>query len=151
MDKIKWISTAILSALTAFAHKYASIVIFVALMVLLDTITGLIASVIEGEKLSSEKGAIGFWKKMALFAALAFGFLLDYFIPYMLAYVSIDAPFGAVFGIVIGCYIVVNEAISVCENLYRCNNDILPKWVAKLLTISKEQLNKEGGSEDATQ
>lgn len=142
MDKIKLTTTALLSALTAFAHKYAAIVIFVALMVLLDTVTGIIASIIQGEKISSEKGAIGFWKKMALFAALAFGFLLDYFIPYMLHYVSIDTPIGTVFGVVIGCYIVVNEAISVCENLYRCNNDILPKWVARILTQSKEQLDK---------
>ena len=142
MDRIKWLSTAVLSALTAFSHRYAAIVIFVALMVLLDTVTGIIASIVSGEKLSSEKGAIGFWKKMALFAALAFGFVLDYFIPFMLAYVSIEAPFGAAFGVVIGCYIVINEAISVCENLYRCNNDILPKWVVKILTQSKEQIDK---------
>jgi len=148
MDKVKRIGTIALSALAAFAHRYAAIVVFVALMVILDTVTGLIASVVNGEKLSSERGAIGFWKKMALFAALAFGFLLDYFIPYMLAYVSIDTPFGAVFGIVIGCYIVVNEAISVCENLYRCNNDILPKWVVKLLTESKEQLDKDSSEEE---
>jgi len=141
--RIKLIGTAALSALAAFAHRYAAIVVFVALMVILDTVTGLIASVVNGERLSSERGAVGFWKKMALFAALAFGFLLDYFIPYMLTYVHIDTPFGAVFGVVIGCYIVVNEAISVCENLYRCNNDILPKWVVKLLTESKEQLNKD--------
>jgi len=148
MDKVKRIGTIALSALAAFAHRYAAIVVFVALMVILDTVTGLIASVVNGEKLSSERGTIGFWKKMALFAALAFGFLLDYFIPYMLAYVSIDTPFGAVFGIVIGCYIVVNEAISVCENLYRCNNDILPKWVVKLLTESKEQLDKDSSEEE---
>lgn len=148
MNKVKQIGTIALSALVAFAHRYAAIVVFVALMVILDTVTGLIASVVNGEKLSSERGAIGFWKKMALFAALAFGFLLDYFIPYMLAYVSVDTPFGAVFGIVIGCYIVVNEAISVCENLYRCNNDILPKWVVKLLTESKEQLDKDSSEEE---
>ena len=148
MDRVKQIGTIALSALVAFAHRYAAIVVFVALMVILDTVTGLIASAVNGEKLSSERGAIGFWKKMALFAALAFGFLLDYFIPYMLAYVSIDTPFGAVFGIVIGCYIVVNEAISVCENLYRCNNDILPKWVVKLLTESKEQLDKDSSEEE---
>jgi toxin secretion/phage lysis holin len=142
MNRVKWISTVILSALTAFAQKYVMIIIFVAIMVMLDTVTGIIASIVSGEKLSSEKGAIGFWKKMALFAALAFGFTLDYFISYMLTYVNIKAPAGAVFGIVIGCYIVVNEAISVCENLYRCNDEILPKWVAKLLTQSKDTIDK---------
>lgn len=143
MDRVKLSTTLVLSVITAFAHKYAAIVIFVTLMVVLDTITGLIASLASGVRITSEKGSIGFWKKMALFAALAFGFLLDYFIPYMVAQVGVDVGFSSVFGLVIGCYIVINEAISVCENLYKCDNDILPKWVVKALTASKEQVDKE--------
>lgn len=143
MEKPKIIATAALSALTAFANKYAAIVVFVVIVVCLDIITGIIASCATGEKISSEKGTKGFWKKMALFAALAFGFLLDYFIPYMVSYTGIELPASALFGVMIGCYIVINESISICENLYRCNDEILPKWVVKLLTQSKDQLNQD--------
>lgn len=143
MEKPKVIATAALSALTAFANKYAAIVVFVVIVVCMDIITGIIASCATGEKISSEKGTKGFWKKMALFAALAFGFLLDYFIPYMVSYTGIELPASALFGVMIGCYIVINESISICENLYRCNDEILPKWVVKLLTQSKDQLNKD--------
>lgn len=143
MEKPKIIATAALSALTAFANKYAAIVVFVVIVVCMDIITGIIASCATGEKISSEKGTKGFWKKMALFAALAFGFLLDYFIPYMISYTGIELPASALFGVMIGCYIVINESISICENLYRCNDEILPKWVVKLLTQSKDQLNKD--------
>lgn len=143
MEKPKIIATAALSALTAFANKYAAIVVFVVIVVCMDIITGIIASCATGEKISSEKGTKGFWKKMALFAALAFGFLLDYFIPYMVSYTGIELPASALFGVMIGCYIVINESISICENLYRCNDEILPKWVVKLLTQSKDQLNKD--------
>ena len=143
MEKPKIIATAALSALTAFANKYAALVVFVVIVVCMDIITGIIASCATGEKISSEKGTKGFWKKMALFAALAFGFLLDYFIPYMVSYTGIELPASALFGVMIGCYIVINESISICENLYRCNDEILPKWVVKLLTQSKDQLNKD--------
>lgn len=143
MEKPKIIATAALSALTAFANKYAAIVVFVVIVVCMDIVTGIIASCATGEKISSEKGTKGFWKKMALFAALAFGFLLDYFIPYMVSYTGIELPASALFGVMIGCYIVINESISICENLYRCNDEILPKWVVKLLTQSKDQLNKD--------
>lgn len=143
MEKPKIIATAALSALTAFANKYAAIVVFVVIVVCMDIITGIIASCATGEKISSEKGTKGFWKKMALFAALAFGFLLDYFIPYMVSYTGIELPASALFGVMIGCYIVINESISICENLYRCNDEILPKWVVKLLTQSKDQLDKD--------
>ncbi len=143
MEKPKIVATAALSALTAFANKYAAIVVFVVIVVCMDIVTGIIASCATGEKISSEKGTKGFWKKMALFAALAFGFLLDYFIPYMVSYTGIELPASALFGVMIGCYIVINESISICENLYRCNDEILPKWVVKLLTQSKDQLNKD--------
>lgn len=143
MEKPKIIATAALSALTAFANKYAAIVVFVVIVVCMDILTGIIASCATGEKISSEKGTKGFWKKMALFAALAFGFLLDYFIPYMVSYTGIELPASALFGVMIGCYIVINESISICENLYRCNDEILPKWVVKLLTQSKDQLDKD--------
>lgn len=143
MEKPKIIATAALSALTAFANKYAAIVVFVVIVVCMDIVTGIIASCATGEKISSEKGTKGFWKKMALFAALAFGFLLDYFIPYMVSYTGIELPASALFGVMIGCYIVINESISICENLYRCNDEILPKWVVKLLTQSKDQLDKD--------
>lgn len=143
MEKPKIIATAALSALTAFANKYAAIVVFVVIVVCMDIVTGIIASCATGEKISSEKGTKGFWKKMALFAALAFGFLLDYFIPYMVSYTGIELPASALFGVMIGCYIVINESISICENLYRCNDEILPKWVVKLLTQSKDQLNQD--------
>lgn len=142
MDKPKIVATAALSALTAFANKYAAIVVFVVIVVCMDIVTGIIASCATGEKISSEKGTKGFWKKMALFAALAFGFLLDYFIPYMVSYTGIELPASALFGVMIGCYIVINESISICENLYRCNDEILPKWVVNLLTQSKDKIDK---------
>lgn len=144
MEKIKWLLSIVGGVLVTMAKKYYMIVLFVMLVVVFDWITGLIKARVTGERLNSKKATIGFWKKIALFVALFFGFFLDYFIPYMINNVGIDMPVTALFGMIFGCYIVINECISIAENLYMINPAILPKWVKKMLSAAKEQIDKKG-------
>ncbi len=144
MEKQKIIASVLAGAAATFAKQYIIIVICVAVAVVFDCITGLIASKATGKAISCKVAVKGFYKKVALFAALFFGFFLDFFIPYMLGYVNIDMPVAALFGMIFGCYIVINESISIAENLYKCNPDILPKWVIKLLEGVKEQIDERG-------
>lgn len=143
MEKFKWLISVVTGTLMAFAKKYALIVTFTAIAVVMDWITGCISAKVAGEGLNSQKAAKGFWKKVALFAALFFGFFLDLFIPYTLNYINIDFPAKSVFGMIFGCYIIVNECISIAENLYKCNPSILPTWVVKMLTQAKDKIDKE--------
>lgn len=147
MEKIKWLCAVICGFLSTFSRQYAMILTFVAIVIVLDTITGLVKAKATGEAISSKKGTKGFWKKVALFVGLFFGFFLDYFIPFMLGTIGITLPVsGAIFGMIIGCYIVINESISIAENLYLTNPAILPKWVTRLLNSAKDQIdnsNKE--------
>ena len=77
--------------------------------------------------------------------ALFFGFFLDYFIAFVLQNLNITLPYSsAIFGMVIGCYIIVNELISIAENLYRVVPDIFPQWIVKMLTSTKNQINDLG-------
>lgn len=144
MEKMKWLLSIICGLLSAFTKQYGMIIAFVSCAVIFDWITGIIGEKALGHAITSKKGTIGFWKKMALFAGLFFGFFLDYFIPYALAKISIEIPIKeAVFGMIIGCYIVINECISICENIYKANPAILPKWIVKMLTLAKTQIDKE--------
>lgn len=109
--------------------------------IVFDFVTGLVKSKITGVPWSSKKGFVGFWKKISLLAALFFGVFLDYFIPLSLEkIVSVEVPFALPFGLIIGTYIVLNECISICENLYECNPDIIPKWIANLLKNAKGKI-----------
>lgn len=152
MEKMKWLLSIICGLLSAFTKQYGMIIAFVSVAVIFDWITGIIGEKAVGHAITSKKGTVGFWKKMALFAGLFFGFFLDYFIPYALAKVNIDLPItGAVFGMIIGCYIVINECISICENIYKANPAILPQWVVTMLTLAKTQIDKDkedDGNED---
>lgn len=150
MEKFKWVLSIVGGALSVFFKQYTTIIVFVAIVVALDFITGIVKAEVTGEPLSSKKGTRGFWKKVALFVGLFFGFFLDYFIPFVLATINITLPIdGALFGMIIGCYIVINESISICENLYTSNPHILPGWISKLLSSAKDQIDHEVKDEES--
>jgi phage-related holin len=113
----------------------------------MDVISGLVAAMASGEKISSHVGWIGFWKKMALILALAFGIFMDSFIPILLGTISLELPFTMPIGTIVGCYIVINEAISIIENINQAAPTALPKWIKKLLEGAGKTID-DGGSED---
>lgn len=145
MEKAKWLISLLGGILTVFTSKYALIIIFTTIVIAMDFVTGIIKAKATGQAISSKKGTKGFWKKIALLMALFFGFFLDYFIAFVLQNLNITLPYSsAIFGMVIGCYIIVNELISIAENLYRVVPDIFPQWIVKMLTSTKNQINDLG-------
>lgn len=142
MDILKWLSSLTLGALATFFNQYGVIITVVILSVIIDCATGLIKAKVTDEGWDSKKANKGFWKKVALLAALMFGMLLDFFIPGALASIGIVIPFRLPFALVIGCYISINESISICENLYLINPVSMPRWIVKLLKVAKEDIDK---------
>ena len=65
----------------------------------------------------------------------------------MVASIGIKLPFETPFGLIICFYIVLNESISICENLYACNTGIMPKWIVKMLKSAKSQIDEKGDTE----
>ena len=139
------IAGAFLLGMTAsFFNQYGLVIALVVIVILLDFATGLIKSKLSGEGWESRKGTIGFWKKMALLCAMVFGIFLDAFIPLVLELgFNITLPFGIPIGMVVSVYIILNESISITENLYCCNKDIIPKWIANLLKLAKNSVDNE--------
>lgn len=137
------ITGAILAGIaTEYLEAYGPIFIFVTVAVCLDVITGLIRSAAVGDAINSKTASRGFWKKIALFCALLFGVFLDAFLPKLLGLVSITVPFNFPFTGIIGCYICINESISICENILQTNAISMPKWIKKLLTGAKKTIDE---------
>lgn len=136
MDKfhVAKILTSLLTGLLAsFWSLYGAIIICVCVVIIMDFISGIVSALATGEKISSEVGYKGFWKKCALILALAFGIFLDAFIPIMLGVITLEIPFTMPIGTIVGCYIVINEAISITENINKAAPTALPKWIKKML------------------
>lgn len=141
----KYVFSTIAGAILAYLKLYYIAYIFIAVVILLDVITGIAASVIDGSGLSSKKAFRGVVKKFVLFVTLGFGTFLDVFIPYAAGTVNISFPEGLLFSSIICVYITVTESISVIENIYRCNDSILPSWILSILKKAKEDIDLKGG------
>ena len=143
--------SAILGTVATLLEAYVVLVILVACAIVLDVITGLVKCFATGEKLSSEKGQKGFWKKIMLLMALLFAFFLDVSIPAVMEVVKINTPFekSLLFGSIVGVYIILNESISICENIIKANRMALPKWLKKLFQDAKKEID-EGGQKDGS-
>lgn len=149
MAKVKLILSIIGGAISAFWGMHGILILFVATAIVLDLITGLLkAKASENDVWSSEKCRKGLFKKLASLLGMCFGFFLDWFIPYVLVYVHVELPFAMPFAMIICFYIVLNETISICENLYAVNPETMPKWVVGLLTNVKHKFESEETSEN---
>ena len=142
------LTASLISGLAAsFWGIYGPVIVCVLVAICMDVVSGLVASMAAGEKISSQVGWIGFWKKMALILALAFGIFMDSFIPILLGTISLELPFTMPIGTIVGCYIVINEAISIIENINKAAPTALPKWIKKILEGAGKTID-DGGSSD---
>ena len=139
----KWLISIICGTVATFFQQYGLFIVFVSFAIVFDCITGLIKAKTIGEGLTSQKGWKGFWKKISLLVGLFFGIFLDYAVPLLFARAGLTLGVDLPFALIICCYIVLNESISVCENLYLINPNIMPKWIIKLLKGSKSRLEEE--------
>lgn len=140
---MKYIIPVIASIASSFTNKYGNIITLVFGAVLLDVVTGILKAKATG-RVNSNSGFKGFWKKVSLFAGLTFGFFLDFFWSYLNQF-SKDSPIlPAVnyisFGTIIGVYIIVNECISIFENLNIAGVK-LPQFIVRALLSSSDKLD----------
>ena len=142
MEKAKYILAMIGGALITYFGQYLLLYALVGVAVLMDLISGMAAAVIEGQGLSSKTARAGFVKKLMLLFAVGFGTFLDVLLPWCAELVGMEIQSTLLFGTVICVYICIGESISIMENIYRSTGKRLPKWIAKLLQITKEKLEE---------
>lgn len=147
MKNINIIIATFGGVLAAYLKAYLPLIVIVAIAVILDFITGIIAAVYTGDGLNSKKARKGALKKATMFLSLAFGIFLDYLIPMAAIQIGFDISTNLMFSSIIAFYITFTECVSVCENIYRCNPDSFPKWIVKVLTEGKEKLEHINDSE----
>ena len=146
-EKEALLSFSVISGLiSTYFERYGIIFIFVALAICFDVITGLVASAANGVPITSDRARRGFWKKICFLLAVFLGIFMDAFIPQLVLMIGIKLPFNLPFGCIVSIYVILNELISIAENIYKVNRDSMPKWIIKLLQGYKkniENLDKE--------
>ena len=119
MNTLKYLIVAIGGLIGAYINIYSSIITIVFISMMFDIVTGVIASVITGEGINSDRAVRGALKKCVLFLVLGFGTFLDYMIPFASAQLDFEMSARLLFSSAIGLYIAFTECVSVCENIFK--------------------------------
>lgn len=118
-------------------------VLLMVLCNIIDYITGLIASVYRGEKVSSYIGLRGIIKKVCLWLLVVVGAIMDALIKYAAETVGIKPPIHFLIACVVAIWIICNELISILENM--CDIGVkIPPFLLPLVQLIKDQAEKAG-------
>lgn len=128
-------------ASSAIMDFFGILAIPVLLMVgcnLIDYITGLIASKYRDEQLNSYKGIRGIVKKVCMWLLVVVGVVVDELIIYTTKTMGFNIKIPFIVATLVAVWIVVNEIISIMENLVDIGIDLPPFLMPIVKRIKKE-------------
>ena len=133
MEKVKIMVTAVVSTLMSMLGILAVPVFLLVGCNLVDYLTGLCAARYRTEQISSYRGINGIVKKVCMWLLILIGAWVDILINYALDCAGIGLTIPFVVATVVAVWLVVNEMISILENMI----DIGVKMPPFLLPIVK--------------
>ena len=141
---------ALFSAAIGAVMAYLNILLvpFVVLLVVMitDYLTGM-AEAYVNKTLNSRIGVVGILKKIGYIVAVAVGVVADYLITNALIKIGIDINVGGYIGLVVTIWFIINELISILENLTEIGTP-LPKFLVSLVKRLKITVDNKAESED---
>lgn len=141
MDKIKVTVTAVVSALMSWLGILAVPVFLLVGCNLIDYFTGLCAAKYRTESINSYKGIRGIIKKVCMWLLVLIGAWIDILINYAVecAGVSLTIPF--IVATVVAVWLVVNEIISILENMLDIGVT-MPPFLLPVVKYIKKQVEE---------
>lgn len=143
MDKVKITVTAVASALMSWLGILAIPMLLLVGCNLADYLTGLLASKYRGETITSYKGMRGIVKKVCMWLLVAVGAVMDILINYGIEMAGIDLVFPFVVATIVAVWLVVNEIISILENIIDIGVEI-PPFLMPIAKYIKQKTEEKG-------
>ena len=139
--------TAAFTALTVYLNALVVPVLVLFVFMVLDYSTGMI-SAWKNKILSSKIGVDGIIKKVGYMVLVVVAMGVDYLIWSGLTAVNVPVPCQLWFGMLVSIWLIINEMISILENLGKIGVPI-PEFLKKILGRLKNSVEKtETGKED---
>ncbi len=148
MDKIKLMVIAITSALMSWLGILAVPVLLLVGCNLVDYFTGLVAAKYRNETVDSGKGIRGIWKKVCMWLLIVIGAIIDALLNYAVTYIGISISIPFVVATVVAVWLIVNEIISILENITDIGVELPPFLLPLVKNIKKQVEDKAGSSVD---
>ncbi len=143
MEKVK---IAIVSFFAVMSSWLGTLAIPVYILVgcnLIDYATGITAACVQKEEVSSYKSIVGITKKVFMYLLIIIGVFVDLMLQYMFRNLNIPVQLPFVVGCIVACWLVLNEMLSILENM----SDIgvpMPPFLMPLVERIKKTAEKKG-------
>lgn len=145
---LKSVMALVGAGVAAYCGQLVAPVLVLLGVMLLDYITGMIKAYMKVQ-LSSRIGLFGILKKLCYMAMVAVGAGVDYLLRGALVQAGIDLHIKLFFGLLVAIWLIINELISILENLAVIGVPGFPR-LEKILKRLKNTLESgndaEGGS-----
>lgn len=147
MKQIKALAAVIIGGLSAYLQVvFVPLVVLLAVMIV-DYMSGMLKAWGRDE-LSSKVGLRGIVKKLSYLLLVCVAGVVDWLVWSGLRQVGITLDFGFCFGLIVIVWLIINELISILENLEALDVP-MPKFLKNVVKHLKAAVEIRGESEDS--
>ena len=134
--------SAVITGLLHYLGIVAVPIIILIIAMIIDYVTGMMSAWLNAE-LPSKKGIKGIVKKISYLALVAVAMIVDWLICCGLQQINVDIKYTVFFAVLVAVWLIINELISVLENLSRMGVPI-PNFLKKLIDRLKNTVDEKG-------
>ncbi|MBQ7816153.1 MAG: phage holin family protein [Oscillospiraceae bacterium] len=137
IEDIKLIFVAVFTVIGSWLGELAMPFYMLVLTNVVDYATGIVAAKHRHEKISSEIGFWGIFKKICMWALVWVGWVTDFIVGQLTQLVHLDISFAGIVPLVVILWLMINELISILENISDIGVNI--GWLNKLIHFVLEK------------
>ncbi len=138
--------SAVITGLLHYLGIVAVPIIILIVAMIIDYVTGMLSAWLNAE-LSSKKGIKGIVKKISYLALVAVAMIVDWLIFQGLQQINVDLHYSVFFAVLVTVWLIINELISVLENLSRMGVPI-PNFLKKIIDRLKNTVDEKGDNKN---
>jgi toxin secretion/phage lysis holin len=140
-DFVQILFAGAIGALAAYFNILAVPLVVLVAVMLIDYVTGMAAASYT-KQLNSRIGLIGIIKKICYIALVVVGGVIDYLISSALVSIGVHLQINYCFGMIITIWLIINELISILENLGELNIP-LPRFLVDVVKSMKDKVESK--------
>ena len=137
-NALQTIFATALGALVAYLNVLLIPLVVLVAVMLIEYVTGMAGAAYTGQ-MNSRVGVMGIIKKAGYIALVVVGMAVDYLISYALVNIGISLQITYCFGMIITIWLIINELISILENLGELNIP-LPNFLINTIKSLKNKV-----------
>ena len=143
MDKLKIGIVSFFAVISSWLGTLAIPVYILVACNVIDYITGITAACVRKEQVSSYKSIVGIAKKIFMYLLIVVGVFVDLMLQYMFDNLGIPISLPFIVGCIVACWLVLNEILSILENLSTIGVP-MPPFLMPLVERIKGSVEKKG-------